>query len=82
LQDPDYVLIKRWVPEYEQDALWNHTREIRDRRQSPQIILAIEENKKKKHHDHRDDEFEIVRKHKRKQSPSGLVTFFAGGKRI
>jgi hypothetical protein len=72
-------LIKRWVPEYEQDALWNHTREIRERRQP--IVLAIEEKHKSKHHDHRDDEFEIVRKHKRKVSPSPLVTFFAGGKR-
>lgn len=26
------MLIKRWVPEYEQDFLWAHTREIRERR--------------------------------------------------
>jgi hypothetical protein len=81
-QDPDYILIKRWVPEYEQDFLWNHTRElreVRDRQRQP-IVLAIEE-KKHKHHNHKDDEFEIVRKHKRKTSPSPLVTFFAGGKR-
>jgi len=26
------LLIKRWVPEYEQDFLWAHTREIRERR--------------------------------------------------
>jgi len=80
--DPDYILIKRWVPEYEQDFLWNHTRELRemrDRSRQP-IVLAIEE-KKHKHHNHKDDEFEIVRKHKRKTSPSPLVTFFAGGKR-
>jgi hypothetical protein len=30
--DPDYLLIKRWVPEYEQDFLWNHTRELRQKR--------------------------------------------------
>jgi hypothetical protein len=82
LQDPDYILIKRWVPEYEQDFLWAHTRELRElrgRSRQP-IVLAIEE-KKHKHHNHRDDEFELVRKHKRKVSPSPLVTFFAGGKR-
>lgn len=74
--DPDYVLIKRWVPEYEQDFLWSHTREIRERR-AP-VLVAIEG--KKKHHE---TEFEFVRKkkHERKPSPSPLLTFLAGGKR-
>ncbi|KAL8406594.1 hypothetical protein RB596_005172 [Gaeumannomyces avenae] len=31
-QDPSYFIIKRWVPEEEQDRLWQHTRTIRDRR--------------------------------------------------
>ena len=76
LQDPDYILIKRWVPEYEQDFLWAHTREIRERR-AP-VLVAIEG--KKKHHE---TEFEFVRKkkHERKPSPSPLLTFLAGGKR-
>lgn len=76
LQDPNYVLIRRWVPEYEQDFLWNHTREIRERRQP--VLVAIEGKKK-----HGDVEFEFVRKkeHKRKTSPSPLLTFLAGGKR-
>ncbi|KAI9851659.1 MAG: hypothetical protein M1838_003128 [Thelocarpon superellum] len=31
--DPDhYVLIKRWVPEYEQELLWDHTKRIREER--------------------------------------------------
>jgi len=77
IQDPDYVLIKRWVPEYEQDFLWSHTREIRERRQP--VLLSIEG---KKHH-HHETEFEFVRKkkHERKPSPSPLLTFLAGGKR-
>ncbi|KAH8759290.1 hypothetical protein BGZ57DRAFT_708636, partial [Hyaloscypha finlandica] len=29
-QDPDYILIKRWVPQYEQDFLWTHTKQIRE----------------------------------------------------
>jgi hypothetical protein len=80
-------LIKRWVPEYEQDFLWNHTRELREMRlraQQPTVtVLAIEDGKKHKHHKHGDDEFEIVRKHKSKRgkSPAPLFQFIAGGKR-
>lgn len=78
-QDPDYLLIKRWVPESEQDILWTHTREIRERR-SQKVILSIEE--KKHHHHHSEPEFEFVRKKKeRRPSPSPLLTFLAGGKR-
>jgi hypothetical protein len=75
-------LIKRLVPEYEQDYLWNHTRELRElrERQRQPIVLETEE-KKHKHHSDKDDEFEIFRKHSGKTSPSPLVTFFAGGKR-
>ncbi|KAJ8129795.1 hypothetical protein O1611_g3836 [Lasiodiplodia mahajangana] len=32
VEDPEYVLIKRWVPEPEQDILWKHTRVIRQQR--------------------------------------------------
>jgi hypothetical protein len=64
--------------EYEQDFLWSHTREIRERRQP--VVLAIEGKKK-----HGETEFEFVRTkkkhHERKPSPSPLVTFLAGGKR-
>jgi hypothetical protein len=76
-QDPDYILIKRWVPEYEQDFLWSHTKEIRERRRP--MLIGIEERK----HHHSEPEFEFVRKkeHKRKPSPSPLLTFLAGGKR-
>ena len=81
-QDPDYILIKRWVPEYEQDFLWKHTREIRESRHhhhhSPQRVVYAIEGKKKKHEE---PEFEFVRKkEKRKPSPSPLLTFLAGGK--
>lgn len=79
-QDPEYILIKRWVPEYEQDFLWSHTREIRERRRS-EVVLTIEG--KKKHHHHGETELELVRKkkHERKPSPSPLLNFLAGGKR-
>lgn len=75
IQDPDWVLIKRWVPDHEQDVLWNHTREIRERRQP--VLVAIEGKKK-----HGDVEFEFVRKrHKRQQPPSTLLSFLAGGRK-
>ncbi|TAQ89469.1 hypothetical protein B7494_g2214 [Chlorociboria aeruginascens] len=74
--DPDYILIKRWVPEYEQEFLFNHTREIRESRRP--VLLAIE-GKKKKHHE---PEFEFVRKkHERKPSPSPLLAYLAGSSR-
>ena len=62
--------------EHEQDILWTHTREIRERRQP--VLLSIEAKKK-----HGETEFEFVRKkkhHDRKPSPSPLVTFLAGGR--
>lgn len=81
--DPDYLLIKRWVPEYEQDFLWNHTREIRERR-GERPIMVIESSKKEHHRRHRSEpEFEFIRKsrkHEKKLSPSPLLTFLAGGK--
>lgn len=80
--DPDYVLIKRWVPEYEQDFLWNHTKEIRERREriiERPVLVAIEG--KKKHHEEPEFEFVRKKKHERKPSPSPLLTFLAGGKR-
>lgn len=73
-QDPDYILIKRWVPEYEQDILWTHTRTIREHRHP--TMLALEGTR----HHHRETDFEWVKKKKvRKPSPSPLLTFLAGG---
>lgn len=74
-QDPDYILIKRWVPEYEQDILWTHTRTIREHRHP--TMLALEGRR----HRHGETEFEWVKKEKkvRKPSPSPLLTFLAGG---
>jgi hypothetical protein len=30
--DPDYIVFKRWIPEHEQNFLWNHTKELRQKR--------------------------------------------------
>jgi len=75
--NPEYVLIKRWVPEWEQDTLWKHTRHLRSKRGK---MLLVEE--KKKHHDD-DPRFEWVRKksHSRKRSKSpGLLMYLAGAR--
>jgi hypothetical protein len=50
--DPNYILIKRWVPEYEQDFLWAHTAEIRAKRQrasaiGPELILVRKKDRKR-----------------------------------
>lgn len=76
--DPNYVLIKRWVPEAEQDVLWKHTRVIREKRDS-KLLLTIED--KPKHHHGGDSNFEWVRKKERRRSKSpGLLMYLAGAK--
>ncbi|KAI8180004.1 Reticulocyte-binding protein 2-like protein a [Colletotrichum sp. SAR 10_86] len=75
--DPDYVLIKRWVPEWEQDTLWRHTRALREKRSS-KLVLEIEDKKSHRH----EPEFEWVRKkndRKRSKSPA-LLMYLAGAK--
>jgi len=79
-QDPEYILIKRWVPEWEQDNLWKHTKYIREKR--TKVVLAIEDGHKKHHHHHHEPEFEWVRKkseRKRSKSP-GLLMYLAGAR--
>lgn len=78
-QDPDYILIKRWVPEWEQDQFWQHTKVLREKRTK---TLMVEE---KKHH-HSDPDFEWVRKkhsskHDRKRSKSPALLMYLAGAR-
>ncbi|EPE31754.1 hypothetical protein GLAREA_12510 [Glarea lozoyensis ATCC 20868] len=40
--NPDYLIIKRWVPEYEQDMLWADTKKLREDRNNR---LPVEFNK-------------------------------------
>ncbi|KAI1327568.1 hypothetical protein F5Y16DRAFT_399349 [Xylariaceae sp. FL0255] len=79
--DPNYVLIKRWVPEQEQDVLWRHTRVVREQREG-KLVLQIEDKKdSRRHHHHLEPEFEWVRKKERRRSKSpGLLTYLAGGR--
>ncbi|KAF4510479.1 hypothetical protein G6O67_002360 [Ophiocordyceps sinensis] len=43
--DPEYVLIKRWVPEWEQDQFWKHTRH---RHQEPEFEWVRKKNDRKR----------------------------------
>ncbi|KAI1121420.1 hypothetical protein F5Y10DRAFT_282497 [Nemania abortiva] len=74
-QDPDYVLIKRWVPEPEQDQLWRHTRALREQRG-----LATEDGETKSDHLEQDVEWARKKKRgKRSKSPS-LLMYLAGAR--
>ncbi len=80
MQDPEYIIIKRWVPDEEQDILWRHTRVIREKRSK--VVVEVGE---KHHHHHKDKlepDFEWVRKKEtriRSKSP-GLLMYLAGAK--
>ncbi|KAF5708851.1 hypothetical protein FGLOB1_6220 [Fusarium globosum] len=65
--DPDYVLVKRWVPEWEQDRLWKHTRLIREKRDN-----ILREGTSEQRDD--EPEYEWVRERGRREtkSPSRL----------
>jgi hypothetical protein len=68
LQDPEYILIKRWVPEWEQDRLWEHSKLIRSKR--PKVTLQKEDSH------HGELEVGLVRKmenRKRSKSPNLLM---------
>ena len=86
-QEPGYILIKRWVPEWEQNMLWEHTTKIRliERRREEKVVLEIKD--KKHHHHHHDDDtnFEWVRKkersHSRRRSKSPSLLMYLAGAR-
>ncbi|RAL58055.1 hypothetical protein DID88_009689 [Monilinia fructigena] len=73
-EDPEFLLIKRWVPEEEQDILWTHTRQLRETRlairqpqqqqQKQQHTIeyvkeyVVDDRHRKKHH-HKGDELQF-----------------------
>ncbi|KAL9103004.1 MAG: hypothetical protein Q9187_009059 [Circinaria calcarea] len=40
-RDPDYILIKRWIPGYDQDILFEHTRLLRRRQDAKPTFVRI-----------------------------------------
>ncbi|KAM0486758.1 hypothetical protein ACHAPX_000021 [Trichoderma viride] len=84
--DPEYVLVKRWVPEWEQDQFWEHTKQVRERRTS-RTTLMVEDTRHSSHSHHRSKstDVEIVRKkskhdRKRSKSPGPLLMYLAGAR--
>jgi hypothetical protein len=80
-------LIKRWVPEWEQDLLWKHTREIRLVREreskDAKVVIKIDDHKKHKHRSRtEDDQFMWVHKktERRRSKSPGLLMYLAGGR--
>jgi hypothetical protein len=74
--DPDFVLIKRWVPEWEQDQFWKHTKYVRERR-----TLVVED--RHHHHHHHGKDLVFVRdksKSRRRSKSPGLLMYLAGGR--
>jgi hypothetical protein len=72
------------VPEHEQDFLWEHTRELRERRRAVTSTTntTVLGGGHHHHHGHGDVQYEFVKKKERKRDKSpGLITFLAGGKR-
>ena len=60
-RDSSYIIIKQWIPEADQDILFEHTRKVRETRQ---LVYTTTELKKEK------EQLLLVRKKEpRKKSP-------------
>lgn len=85
-QNPEYVVIKRWVPPEEQKELWSLTKVIRDEREhvTTTSTLSIEDRRhhhhhhsshSRSHHRHKSgDSLVVVKKTKRERSRSPGVS--------
>ncbi|KAF2972358.1 hypothetical protein GQX73_g1352 [Xylaria multiplex] len=79
--DPEYILIKRWVPEPEQDTLWRHTRLLREQRAAGSVISDESNQKKSRSKNRPETEFEWTPIKERKRSKSavpGILRYLAG----
>lgn len=83
------MLIKRWVPEHEQDFLWEHTTELRNRRRgitnttsTSTTMLKVEGDDNHDNDDHGDVQYEFVKKKDRRRDKSpNLIKFLSDGRR-
>lgn len=80
-QNPEYIIIKRWVPAEEQKELWSLTRVIRDDREKVTTTLTIEDRSRHHHRDKSRDNLVLVRKTKRERSRSPSVLKYLAGAR-
>lgn len=83
-KNPEFILIKRWVPPEEQKDLWSLTKIIRNDREKVTTTLAIEDRSHSRHRRHKSgDNLVLVRKTKRERSRSpsvNVLTYLAGGR--
>lgn len=85
-QDPEHVLIKRWVPREEQRELWSLTKVVRGGREKARTALGIEPHSHHHRHHGTNDNLVLLRKTKRgrsrspkRETPDGLVSLAGGG---
>lgn len=81
LKNPDYIIIKRWVPAEEQKDLWTLTRVIRDDREKITTTLTVQDRSRHHHRDKSRDNLVLVRKTKRERSRSPSVLMYLAGAR-
>lgn len=81
-QNPEYILVKRWVPKDEQNDLWSLTKVIRGERERVTTTLHVEDRTHGHHRSKsRDKNLVLVRKkHERSRSPNVLM-YIAGASR-
>ncbi|KAK7960743.1 hypothetical protein PG988_011957 [Apiospora saccharicola] len=75
-QNPEYVLIKRWVPEDEQEMFWRHTKIVREEK-FKKFVMATKG--KDYGQQHLEPEFEWVRKKERRRSKSPSIFMYLAG---
>ncbi|KAI9839925.1 MAG: hypothetical protein M1819_000117 [Sarea resinae] len=75
--DPNYILIKQWVPENEQMILFEHTRRIRETRRTIQMAEQQQQQQQQQHLQQRDDIIYVAKKApaKKKKIPAKAGLF-------
>jgi hypothetical protein len=66
--DGSFILIKQWIPEHQQDILFEHTRKLREVKQ---ITYTTQEIKKER------DQLLLVRKKEPRKRSTSAIRFFA-----
>lgn len=88
-EDDEHVIIKRWIPQWEQESLWDHTKAIREARTQhykDSKVISTKGDRRHHHHHHLlpEPELQVVRKKSRSRSrgrsksPSRAVMYIAG----
>lgn len=80
-QNPEYILVKRWVPKEEQNDLWSLTKLIRGGREEVTTTLHVEERGRHHRSKSRDKNLVLVRKkHEHRSKSPNLLLYMAGAR--